>query len=283
MRSVVCTLVLALGIIACALSVTGVAAAAPPGLAQIAAGSQRADSSQTTVTVVHGLRGVVADISLDGEDVLKGFAPERATETLAVPAGSHRVTVRPAGSDTSTTLIDTTVDVAAGMNTSLVVHRGVDGAPTLTAYPNSAAALPAGQGRVVLRNTSDLATAQFLVDGQALAAVGPGGEQPSEVADGSHSIAVRSEQGDDILAPQAVSVPAGASTAVYLIGAQGDSSLGLLVETLNVAATPPKGVPAGDSGLKTPNVVPAASLPVAVAVLLAFGLVLVAARQRVAR
>ncbi len=38
------------------------------------------------VRVVHGLRGLVADVYLDGTLVLPTFQPERSTDPLAIPA-----------------------------------------------------------------------------------------------------------------------------------------------------------------------------------------------------
>ena len=47
-----------------------------------------------TVRVVHELRGLVADVYLDGTLVLPTFQPERSTDPLAIPAGEHLVEIR---------------------------------------------------------------------------------------------------------------------------------------------------------------------------------------------
>ena len=44
--------------------------------------------------VVHGLRGLVADIYLDGTLVLPTFQPERSTDPLPIPAGDHLIEIR---------------------------------------------------------------------------------------------------------------------------------------------------------------------------------------------
>src|SRR3954453_13990548 len=56
-----------------------------------------AQTATGTVTVVHGLRGVVADVYVDGALALPAFQPERVTDPIAVPAGPHRVEIRLAG------------------------------------------------------------------------------------------------------------------------------------------------------------------------------------------
>ena len=70
----------------------------PGTLALLApAPASAADSGDAQLTVVHGVRGLVADVRLDGELVLSGFAPERVTDPLPVPAGRHSLQVWPSG------------------------------------------------------------------------------------------------------------------------------------------------------------------------------------------
>ena len=69
-----------------------------------------------SVRVVHGLRGLVADIYLDGTLVLPTFQPERSTDPLAIPAGDHLVEIRAAGAAaTETPLLTQTVTVPGGL------------------------------------------------------------------------------------------------------------------------------------------------------------------------
>ena len=63
-----------------------------------AAGAAGAQDDQTgLVRVVHGLRGLVADIYLDGTLALPTFQPERSTDPLPIPAGDHLIEIRAAG------------------------------------------------------------------------------------------------------------------------------------------------------------------------------------------
>src|SRR5258705_10101875 len=67
-----------------------------------------------TVTLVHGVRGLVADIYLDGAVALQVFQPERTAGPLTVPAGAHAVEVRTAGSPApSAPLLSATLNVPA--------------------------------------------------------------------------------------------------------------------------------------------------------------------------
>ena len=76
------------------------------------ANAQSPNDQVGTVRVVHGLRGLVADIYLDGNLALPTFQPERATDPLAIPAGDHVVDIRSAGAAaTDTPLLTQAVTV----------------------------------------------------------------------------------------------------------------------------------------------------------------------------
>ena len=75
--------------------------------------------------MVHGLRGLVADVYLDGNLALPTFQPERATDPIAIPAGEHLVEIRSAGAAASDTpLLTQSVTVPAGFSGSLIAHLG---------------------------------------------------------------------------------------------------------------------------------------------------------------
>src|SRR5262245_42247130 len=94
-----------------------------------------AQNATGTVTVVHGLRGVVADVYLDGALALPAFEPERVTDPMAVPAGPHRVEIRLAGTPaTDPPAVTGDVEVTADARQSIVAHLDSAGNPTITAY-----------------------------------------------------------------------------------------------------------------------------------------------------
>src|SRR3954470_18647882 len=82
------------------------------------------------VTVVHGIRGRVLDVYLDGALALKGFQPDRLTDVLTLPAGHHQVDLRePNTSPTSTPFTSGSVDLPVGSEGSVVAHLAADGKP----------------------------------------------------------------------------------------------------------------------------------------------------------
>ena len=243
----------------------GVVAAFPPAAAA---------AEPASVTVVHGLRGLVADVQVDGQVVLKGFAAERSTDPLPIPAGSHRIVVTSTRDAAGPPVIDTTISLSPGESRSLVAHLDSQGKPTLTSFVNDDAPIPAGQGRVVLRNTAAAPSVQMVVDGKPLgAAVATGAATAVLLPVAAHTIAVMAPGGDStLLGAQTVDVPAGSSTLLYLIGSSRDSSLAWLAQTVISGQTmAPAGVPTGTAGLKDPP-------PSDEVVALLAGLLLVAAR-----
>ena len=78
-----------------ALALGAVVVAAPTASAQ--------DAGTAELVIVHGLRGFTADLYVDGKLLINTFRPERSTDPMAVPAGSHLVEIREAGTGADTT------------------------------------------------------------------------------------------------------------------------------------------------------------------------------------
>lgn len=258
---------------AAALLIAAVAGAvlltAPAALATTTPLTPAAEPAPAAVTVVHGLRGVVADVLLDGQPVLSGFVAERVTEPLSVPPGRHELAVRRASDPSGPSIVSTSVDLAPGERRSVVVHPGADGQPLLSSFPDVDTSVPAGQSRLVLRNTAAVAPVQMQVDGEPVGGpVASAAGVDTVLATDTHSVAVLGETGELLLDAADVVVPAASTTTLYLIGSAADSSLGWLVQTAPAQAELPFGVPAGSSGLKdltSPGILSARPADVAVA------------------
>src|SRR6516164_6885691 len=120
-------------------------------------GTQGASAQTPTavVTVVHGLRGVVADIYIDNTLVLPAFQPERVTDPVAIPAGEHHVDIRVTGKPADAAPdVSADVDVQADARQSVVAHLNAAGAPTITAYLDDMSPVAAGETRAVVRHTA---------------------------------------------------------------------------------------------------------------------------------
>ncbi len=201
------------------------------------------------IRVVHGLRGLVADIYLDGTLVLPTFQPERSTDPLAIPAGDHLIEIRTAGAATTVeALLTQTVTVPAGFQGSMVAHLGPSGAPKLSVFADDLTAVPAGTSRLVVRHAAAAGGVNVLLNAQAaLNDVAPSSEKAQVVASGPYEIQVTSLAGGAPLAPpQNVEYPDGTANFMYLIGSQADGTLGWAAVQIGNLQTAPARIQTGD-------------------------------------
>ena len=107
-----------------ALALAAVVVAAPTASAQ--------DVGTADLVIVHGLRGFTVDLYVDGKLLINTFRLERSTDPMAVPAGSHLVEIREAGTGVDTTpAVTATIDLAAGNRYDAVAHVDQAGAPMI--------------------------------------------------------------------------------------------------------------------------------------------------------
>ena len=207
-----------------------------------------------TVTLVHGVRGLVADIYLDGKVALQVFQPERTAGPLDLPAGAHPVEVRPAGAPaTSAPLLSATLNVPAGSRQSAVVHLSPTGQPALTVYADDASAIPAGQARVVLRHAAAAGPVDVQINQQVVAAaLATKGQAAQQVAAGTYAVAVASG-GRNIVPANNVNFNAGTANFMYLVGSATDNSLVWLAQIVGGVGAAPFAVRSGEGGLAAPH------------------------------
>jgi len=211
------------------------------------------------VMLVHGVRGLVADVYLDGTLVLETFQPERTTDPLQIPAGDHAVEVRSAGmAASSEPLLAATLTVVANTHTSATVHLAADGSPALTAFTDDVQPTPAGQGRVAVRHVAAAGPVDVAVGGETVASgLANGTESVRSLAVGTYPVSVASG-GQAVIPSSDLPLSAGSLTAIYLIGAAADDSLTWLVAPIPTTAVAPQVINSGTSGLVAPPPFPTA-------------------------
>jgi hypothetical protein len=217
-------------------------------------GTQGASAQTPTavVTVVHGLRGVVADIYIDNTLVLPAFQPERVTDPVTIAAGPHHVDIRVTGKP-ATAPPDVAADIVVppGSRTSVVAHLNASGAPTVTAYVDDVSPVPAGQTRAVVRHTAAAQPVDVALDQTVVAAAlaEPGGSTAT-VAPATYQVSVwQPGTQNPVAPPQPVTLTEGSETVMYLIGSQQANTLTWVAEQISDLDTPPNKVQTGDSGL----------------------------------
>jgi hypothetical protein len=236
------------------------------------------------VRVVHALRGVVADVYLDGQLVLQTFEPERTTDPLDLPAGAHQVDVRLAGTPaTSTPAVSGTLNVVGGTSVSAVVHLSAAATPTMSVFPDEADTVGAGQTRVVVRHVAAAPAIDVRLNQEAVAAnLVNTSEAATDVAAATYELSVTMAGSPEVLAPpQNVPLAEGTENTMYLIGDQATSTLAWIAVQQAGLQTPPAAVQTGNSGLKATD--GEAGLPwvmIAVVLLAAGALTTIAFRHR---
>lgn len=232
----------------------GVVASPASAAPRQAAASAGADAQ---VTVVHGVRGLLADVSVDGKAVLTSFSPERITDPLPLPPGKHTVQVRRHGDTAGAPIVAGTLTVPAGAHLTVAVGLDEHGKPVMTAYRDDDLAnlLPDGKGSaIVVRDVAHAPKLRVTAGNEALDPVVSPGQVNTTVGAGTHTVAVKSAtSGSVVLPPAQVPVQAGTVTALYLIGSTGDNSLDWLAQTIHLTKSGvqrhPVLVDTGNSGL----------------------------------
>lgn len=256
----------------------------PAGLAlaaalTVGAPAMAAVSATGQVVIVHGVRGLVANVDVDGSRALSAFQPERTTDPLKLTAGNHTVAVRAANDPAAAPLLQQTVAVPAGGLVSAAVGLTPTGQPSLTLFNERGPAVPAGQARLVVRHIAAAPTVQVTVDAKPLSPALSGGPRQSlsDIAPGNHAVAVVGPDGSPVLAAQNVPLRAGTVTTIYLIGSQAEGTLTWLARVSDSRAL--AGVPTGTAGLAATS----RSVPWPAGVLLLAALLLVLPVRRMRR
>lgn len=222
------------------------------GLALPAVAQTDATATITVIHAVPGEGGFPADILLGGEVVISAMAFEGLAGPTEVNAGDVMLEVFPAGADTATTepVLAQTLDLEAGANYTLVAQM-IGDAPAVSLYFNDVSSVVAGGARLTVRQTSAEAALSFVLDGDVLS---EGLQAPSEstveVDAGGRRLVVATDDGT-VLADQDIEVPEGTLVVLYAVGATADASFSLLNQQVEVAQTPPTGVPTGSGGVRS--------------------------------
>ena len=244
--------------------------------------SASAQTGTGSLRVVHGLRGIVADVYLDDSLVLQTFEPERSTDLLPLATGDHRLDVRLSGSPaTAAPMVSTNFVTADSEVLSVVLHLSASSQPALSGFVEDETPVAAGQTRVVVRHTAAAPSIDArLDDAPVVTNLANPGQGVSQVAAGTYQLSVTQAGGNEVLAPaQTVPLAEGTANDMYFIGDESAGTLSWIAVQTGGLATPPARVATGDSGLVAPHGGPSLLWPMA----LATGLVLLMGTAAVGR
>ncbi|HEX3811266.1 MAG TPA: DUF4397 domain-containing protein [Mycobacteriales bacterium] len=213
------------------------------------------------VTIVHGVRGLLADVWVDGKQALSSFSPERVTDPITLPAGTHEVDIRQHGMPAdSKPVVSGRLKVDPGSHLSVAAGLKADGSPVLEQFDDNALRPLLGHtatgSAVVVRNLAETPNVRALIDKTTInVPTSPGGIAQA-VRVGPHTLSLSSSvDASSVLPSEQVVTQSGRATVLYLIGSADNASLGWLAETVQPgvtaqkAAIPPKKIESGNSGL----------------------------------
>ena len=214
----------------------------PIGSLVLAAPAHAADGD-AVLTVVHGVRGLVADVRLDDKLVLSGFAPERVTDPLTVPAGRHHVQVWPSGAAPGTApVVDQFITLNPGEHATAGVGLTPDGKPLITVFDDDGLLADSGSTALVVRSLAAADPVRVMAGERTLtASLTDSQQQVQQIPPGTYPVSVQPLQGTTAVVPsQDVPLVAGRAVVLYLIGSQKDNTLGWVAQTVlpSAAAAP---------------------------------------------
>ncbi len=244
------------------------------------AGPAAAQTGAASVTVVHGLPGVFADVYVNDELTIDNFDPAEITDPISLPAGTYEIDITESNAtDNSAPLLSGSATVPGGANLTLVAHLNGSGQPALTPFENDVSQIPAGQARLTVRHTAAAPAVDILANGApAFRNVANGSQGSTTLAAGTISASVAPAGSTDaVLGPADVELDEGVHTIAYAVGSAQEGTLDLLVQTIENLQTAPGQVPSGTGGAASTG------LPmVALVAMVAAGLVAILSAGRLA-
>ena len=201
------------------------------------------------VTMIHAVPGLVADVSVDGKQVLTGFTASRVTDPVTLSAGTHTVSLKADnGADAGKTVLTANLDITAGSTSTAVAGLTSAGAAKAFFFPEMTVPVPTGQAAVILRNVASTVPVKIVVDGKQLGpALANGAASSADVAPGTHQVQVETATGSTILSSQSAVVEGDRITTLYLTGSQTAHDLSWVATTrLASSLIPLSTIPTGD-------------------------------------
>ena len=228
------------------------------GMLVLAPAAAMAQTTDSTVRVVHAVDGVDVDVWVNGEPAIEGFSPTDVAGPLTLPAGDYEIEVYPAGSDPDATDPAITLDATleGGENLTLVAHRTVDDgiAPNLAVFPNDVSGIASGEARVEVRHTAPAGPVTLSTAGTELGEISLGQAFAADVPAGELPVTVTLSADGTELLDATLDLAEGSYTILHAyIDDDGFTVIPISIEGLgaDVAEDEVHTVPSGEAGLAT--------------------------------
>lgn len=200
----------------------------------------QAQSTDPSITLIHGIPGTTVDLVVDGTVVLDGFAPGSMVDITSF-AGRTLNNVELVDDDSGDVVIGplSTFDVPDAGNWSSIVHLDADGEPALSQFENNVAATPSGEARLTVRHTAAAPAVDLIVGtDRPITDMANGTSEELELPVGTVSDAAVAPTGDDpILELANIALAANTNTIVYVIGSAADDTLDVVTQSVALPAS----------------------------------------------
>ena len=214
-----------------------------------AAGAQTTDG---TVTVVHGVPDLAVDVYVNDSLTLEDFTFGTVTDPLTLPAGDYDIAIYAADADPAAgdPALANTVTLPAGANASIVANLDGSGNPMLSVFVNDISNTDAGNGRVTARHLAAAPDVDIWAgDNPLFTGVPNGAEGVADVPAGTYPIQIVPAGATEPVVFEAdVNVPEGSNVIAYAIGSLDGGSFQVVVQVISGLDSPPEGVPTGTGG-----------------------------------
>jgi hypothetical protein len=220
-------------------------------LGLLASGSAPAGAqSGARIHLIHGIPDTPVDVAVGGENVITGFQ-FGGTQDLSSYAGQTLAGVQVKAAGTDDVAIDAgDLQLPASGNVTAIAHLAADGTPTLTVFSNDTSAIPAGQGRLVVRHTAAAPAVDVRADGAvAFANLSNPNEASADLPAGTVSADVVPTGATEpvVIGPADLPVTEGETLVVYAVGSLDGGTLQTLTETIGGSGSAPSAVNTGNS------------------------------------
>jgi hypothetical protein len=218
--------------------------------------------SGARIHLIHGIPDTPVDVVAGGEVVFGNFN-FRDTQDLSALAGQTLtgLQVRLAGTDT--VAIDAgDVTLPASGNVSIIANLDAAGTPALNVFTNDTSAIPAGQGRLVVRHTAAAPAVDIRANGAvAFANVTNPNEGQTDLPAGTISADVVPAGASEpvVIGPADLPITEGGTLIVYAVGSLDAGTLTTITETIGGSGSSPSAVNTGNSPVSDAGSTPVAA------------------------
>jgi hypothetical protein len=218
--------------------------------------------SGARIHLIHGIPDTPVDVVAGGEVVFSDFNFQD-TQDLSALAGQTLTGLQVRLAGTETVAIDAgDVALPASGNVSIVANLDAAGNPALNVFTNDTSAVPAGQGRLVVRHTAAAPAVDVLANGSvAFGNLSNPNEAQADLPAGTVSASVVPTGATEpvVIGPADLPITEGSTLVVYAVGSLDAGTLTTITETIEGSGSTPSAVDTGNS-----PVAEAAETPVAV-------------------